>query len=269
MGCVCVCGGGGGGGGGLRGETVGCAVWACAVWCRHVVNVLPLFVEPPHEVAGRPHPLPRLFPSSFPSRQVYLRQGKLLLAVQAAKKAQQLSGAADPSVHGMVARLADAVLAAGEGEAAGVPPVVLEVAREEAAALLGAGELSSSAVAAFRGQWAAAHAGSGVAAAAAALEVAPPEGRAAAAQQLAAVGPAGASHAECTAALSLLEREGLAEAAAAWRQQCAAVFRWSPLFGGADCAAVAAPWEADAAGTATEDAAANGLADKAAALAIS
>ena len=67
------------------------------------------------------------------SFEVYLRQGKLLLAVHAAKAAQRVAGAADPSVHSMVVRLAAAVVAAAAAAAASpeaaVPAVVLEVAQ--------------------------------------------------------------------------------------------------------------------------------------------
>lgn len=213
--------------------------------------------------------------------QVYLRQGKLLLAVQAAKKAQQLAGAADPSVHSMVARLATAVLAAAaappaEGDAGGnaaTPPLALEVAQQEAAALLGAAELSAAAAEAYRQQWAAAHAGSSMRHAAAAAEAAPPDARAAAVQQLQAVGPAGASHADCVAVAELLAGSlASPEAAAAWRRQCAARFPWSAVFDGASRLDVPAAWEAEASseeGKGDAAAGANGLAPKAAALSLS
>lgn len=217
--------------------------------------------------------------------QVYLRQGKLLLAVQAAKKAQQLAGAADPSVHSMVARLAAALLAAAAapaaqaaeadagGNGAALPPLAVEVAQQEAAQLLCATELSAAAAEAYRQKWAAAHAGSSLRHAAAAAEVAPPEARAAAVQQLQQVGPAGASHADCVAVAELLAGPLAApEAASAWRQQCAARFPWSAVFGGASRLDVPAPWEAEASaaeGKGDEAANANGLVPKAAALSLS
>lgn len=206
------------------------------------------------------------------SFEVFLRQGKLLLALAAAKKAQQLSGGADPDVHSMVARLADAVAAAAaaaaEGAADALPPVALEVALEETAALLGAGEATAAAAAAYRQQWAAQHAGSSLRHAAAAAEVALPDSRSAAVQRVVAAGPAGASHAECAQVLHLLEaRLGLAEAAAQWRQACAAHFRWSALFGAADRVEVPAPWEA-AVGSEEPAAAVNGIAAKTSQLAI-
>ena len=198
---------------------------------------------------------------------MYLRQGKLLLAAAAAKKAAQLAGAADPSVHSMVCRLADAVAAAAAapaGEAAGLPPAVLEVAQEEAAALLGASEASAANAAAYRQQWAASHAGTSVRHAAAAAEVAPPQDRPAAVQRLVSLGPAGASHADCLAAHELLGGPlGAADAAEQWRQACAAHFRWSAAFGGADRVAVPAPWEQEGG-----EAAVNGVAEKASQLAI-
>ncbi|KAL4451836.1 hypothetical protein ABPG75_007498 [Micractinium tetrahymenae] len=217
------------------------------------------------------------------SFEVYVRQGKLLLAVQAAKKAQQLAGPADPSVHSMVVRLAAAVLAAaaeaaaeagGDGNGAAMPPLALAVARQETAALLGASELDAAAADAYRQQWAAAHAGSSLRHAAAAAEVAPPEARVAAVQRLQEVGPAGASHADCATAAELLAGPLAApEAAAAWRHQCAARFPWSAVFGGASRLDVPAPWEAEAAtgkeGKGEEAASANGLAQQAAALSLS
>lgn len=218
--------------------------------------------------------------------QVYLRQGKLLLAVQAAKKAQQLAGA-DPSVHSMAARLAAAVLAAaaapageagaegngnGNGSGSALPAVALEVAQQEAAQLLGVSELTAAAAEAYRQQWAAAHAGSSLRHAAAAAEVAPPEARGAAIKQVQQVGPAGASHSDCLAVAELLAGPLAApEAASAWRQQCAARFPWSAVFGGASVLEVPAPWEEEAAaeGKGVEAAEANGLTQKAAALALS
>ncbi|KAL4424899.1 hypothetical protein ABPG77_002122 [Micractinium sp. CCAP 211/92] len=219
------------------------------------------------------------------SFEVYLRQGKLLLAVQAAKKAQQLAGAADPSVHSMAARLAAAVLAAaaapaaeagaegnGNGSGSALPAVALEVAQQEAAQLLGVPELTAAAAEAYRQQWAAAHAGSSLRHAAAAAEVAPPEARGAAIKQLQQVGPAGASHSNCVAVAELLAGPLAApEAASAWQQQCAVSFPWSAVFGGASVLEVPAPWEEDAAaeGKGAEAAEANGLTQKAAALALS
>ena len=207
--------------------------------------------------------------------QVFLRQGKLLLALQAAKKAAALGGGADPAVHSMVARLADAVAAAAAAprDAPGaLPAAALEVAQAETAALLGAGEVSPAAAAAYRQQWAAAHAGSSLRHAAAAAEVAPPDARAAAVQRLLAAGPAGASHADCAAVLELLaDTLALPEAAEQWRQACVQRFRWSALFGGADRVQVSAPWEDAAAAEGGEgcgDAAANGVADKVSQLAI-
>lgn len=207
------------------------------------------------------------------SFEVYLRQGKLLLAAAAAKKAAQLAGAADPSVHSMVCRLADAVAVAAAvpaGDAAALPPAALEVAQEEAAALLGAGEATAAAAAAYRQQWAAAHAGNSVRHAAAAAEVAAPKDQAAAVQRLLSQGPAGASHADCLAAHELLSGPlGAADAAEQWRKACAAHFRWSAAFGGADCVAVSAPWEQEAASKeAGGEAAVNGIADKTSQLAI-
>lgn len=204
---------------------------------------------------------------------MYLRQGKLLLAAAAAKKAAQLAGAADPSVHSMVCRLADAVAVAAAvpaGDAAALPPAALEVAQEEAAALLGAGEATAAAAAAYRQQWAAAHAGNSVRHAAAAAEVAAPKDQAAAVQRLLSQGPAGASHADCLAAHELLSGPlGAADAAEQWRKACAAHFRWSAAFGGADCVAVSAPWEQEAASKeAGGEAAVNGIADKTSQLAI-
>ncbi len=217
--------------------------------------------------------------------QVYLRQGKLLLAVQAAKKAQQLAGAADPSVHSMAARLAAAVLAAaaapaaeagaegnGNGSGSALPAVALEVAQQEAAQLLGVPELTAAAAEAYRQQWAAAHAGSSLRHAAAAAEVAPPEARGAAIKQLQQVGPAGVSHSDCVAVAELLAGPLAApEAASVWQQQCAVSFPWSAVFGGASVLEVPAPWEEDAAaeGKGAEAAEANGLTQKAAALALS
>jgi peptide alpha-N-acetyltransferase len=214
------------------------------------------------------------------SFEVYLRQGKLLLAVHAAKAAQQVAGAADPSVHSMVVRLAAAVVGAAAAAAAAaspeaaVPAVVLEVAQQETAGLLGGSEASAAAAAAYQHQWAAQHAGSSLRHAVAAAETAAPEARAAAVQQLLAVGPAGASHATCAEVLELLSTKlQLPDAAATWQQQCAAQFRWSAVFGGADRVEVAAPWEEEAAAGKSkededDDAAANGLADKTAALAL-
>ena len=82
------------------------------------------------------------------------------------------------------------------------------------------------------------------------------------AQMPAAAGPGGASHKDAQAVHQLL-KGGLGDEAAAerWRQQCAAVFRWSRYFGGADCVAL----EAEAA---VDTGAANGVAGKVAALAI-
>lgn len=210
------------------------------------------------------------------SFEVFLRQGKLLLALQAAKKAAALSGAADPAVHSMVARLADAVVAAAAApqDAPGaLPAQALEVAQAETAALLGAGEVSPAAAAAYRQQWAAAHAGSSLRHAAAAAEVALPDARPAAVQRLLAAGPAGASHADCAAVLELLsDRLALPEAAEQWRRACAESFRRSAVFGGADCVQVPAPWEAAAAeaegGEGSSAAAANGVAEQVSQLAI-
>lgn len=215
---------------------------------------------------------------------MYLRQGKLLLAVQAVKKAQQVAGEADPSVHSMVARLADAVVAAAPSPAAEaeagngaavMPAVVLEVAQEETAALLGSSDVSAAAAAAHQQQWAAQHAGNGLRHAAAAAEVMAPDARGAAVQRLLAAGPAGGSHADCVAVHDLLASKlQMADAAATWRQQCSATFRWSPVLGGADCVSVPAPWEEDAAKKAAaaaewkEGAEVNGIADKAAKLAL-
>lgn len=210
---------------------------------------------------------------SLPPLQVYLRQGKLLLAAAAAKKAAQLAGAADSSVHSMACRLADAVVAAAAapaGEAAALPPAALEVAQEEAAALLGASEASAASAAAYRQQWAAAHASSSVRHAAAAAEVAAPQDRPAAVQQLLGKGPAGASHADCLAAHELLSGPlGAADAAEQWRQACGGHFRWSAVFSGADRVAVPAPWEQEAGGKeAAGEAAVNGIAEKTSQLAI-
>ncbi|KAL4856126.1 N-terminal acetyltransferase A complex auxiliary subunit [Chlorella vulgaris] len=209
------------------------------------------------------------------SFEVFLRQGKLLLATQATKKARQLAGEADPSVHSMVCRLADAVVAAAAAPKADAPAVVQQVAEEEAAALLGASTASAAAAAAYRQQWAAQHAGSSVRHAAAAAEVAPPDARGAAVQQLLARGPTGARHADCVAVCELLaEKLQLAEEAGQWREQCAATFRWSPAFGGADRVSVAAPWEEAAAkaagdgGEATAAASANGVTAATAKLAL-
>ena len=214
-------------------------------------------------------------PCPHPTRpqQVYLRQGKLLLATAAAKKAQQLAGAADPSVHSMVARLADAVATAAaepSDAAAALPLAALEVAQEEAAALLGASEATAATAAAYRQQWAAAHAGTSLRHAAAVAEAAEPQGRAAAVQRLLGMGPAGGSHADCLAAHELLSGPlGAAEAAEQWRQACAAHFRWSAAFGGADCVTVPAPWEQQPEGKeAAGEAAVNGIAEKTSQLAI-
>lgn len=234
---------------------------------------------------------------------MYLRQGKLLLAVQAAKKAQQLAGAADPSVHSMVARLAAAVLAATSAPAgaaaagaqaapAALPSLALEVAQQETAALLGVGaggKLTPAAATAYQQQWAKAHTIRSVRHAAAAAETAPAGAerkeaaqRVLAAQWIKIDSSSRATHADCVAVHELLSSKlQLPEAAASWRQQCSQAFSWSAVFDGAARVSVPAPWEeeakakeAAAAAAGGEDAATaaagvNGIADKAAALALS
>ncbi|GAB4819491.1 hypothetical protein N2152v2_006537 [Parachlorella kessleri] len=199
--------------------------------------------------------------------EVYLRKGKLLLALRAAQQAQRLAGPAHPRTHLALLRLAlRAEQLPQQQPVAAANPLVTDLVQQgvkEALGGLSPGE--------YHAQWAQQQCGDGsgggsllqrAAAAEGAAALGGPEKAQAAVQQLLQAGPGGAAHKDAQAVHQLL-KAGLRDEAGAeqWRQQCAAVFRWSRYFGGADCVALAAE-------AATDSGTANGVAEKVAALAV-
>lgn len=197
--------------------------------------------------------------------EVYLRKGRHLLALRAVKHAQRVAGVDDPLAHSMLVRLglaaqrvqqpaaattangtggeADAAAAEAAAAAAAAQAALVQgLLGEQLAFLLGSGgSISSSDVAHYHESWAARHGGASLRHAAASAELGaelrPEGGREAAVQALLAADVEGAPHAACVEVHALLAGKlGDAAAADTWRTKCAASFRWSRYFGGADMA---------------------------------
>jgi len=171
--------------------------------------------------------------------EVYSRKGRLLLALQAVKKAVALAGADHPEVH--VATLALANQMAAAERASGV---AAEVLKSQVAALLGGAECSADG---FHDAWVQQHGGESMAhrlAAAKGTALLHPERVAAACEELAKAGAGGGSHAECVAVRQWLEQEHPASEAE-FVAACSQAFPWSREFGGAQCVALQAANEAE------------------------
>jgi len=172
--------------------------------------------------------------------EVYLRKGRLLLALQAVKAARKVGGAEHPDAFCMLVRMVDAVARVPDQGSEGAPsPVVHAVIGEEVQELLGGQEL-----AAYVAGWVeAAERSESMPTRAAAAEMSAmvaPSGKAKAVKLLAEQPiPPSATHQDCVHCHGLLATTLADEAAAAkFMAACASRFPWSAHFGGAKRQAV-------------------------------
>ncbi|CAL8463644.1 g3178 [Coccomyxa elongata] len=192
--------------------------------------------------------------------EVYLRRGKLLLALQAVKRALQVSGANHPQVHCLVVRFCQA--AESQQEAVKEEPVVAEVINSEVQQLLAGKSLAE-----YNQGFLEQHGSDSLlhrAAAAEMMALLDPNSKAKAVQVIVkrgglvggGVAADALRHADAVAVHALLQ-DTLGDSAAAqeWKQRCSKVFRWSGFFEGAD------RLHLDVTTTDTAAAQANGVAD--------
>lgn len=165
--------------------------------------------------------------------EVYMRKGKLLLALSAVKRALAIGGASDPIAHSLVVRFALLAQAQDDSQS-GTPAVVQQVISAQLQQMLGGKALPE-----YQAQFLQQHSRASLLHLAAAAEMGAllePSQKEASAQLILSGTEAGEislRHDDCVTVHKLLQEQLAAPTAAdAWKQRCGQVFAWSPYFEG-------------------------------------